>query len=125
MKYLITGAKGQLAKEFIKALEGAKVDFLALDRNTLDIFNFWEVMRVVKEYKPHVILNCAAYNYVDKAEADFHSAYKVNVQEVYNLALASLEVKAKLIHYSTDYTSGEKFPLSQTFHINKKTAGLL
>ena len=112
MKYLITGAKGQLAKEFIKALGSVKADFLALDRNTLDISNFWEVIKVVREYKPHVILNCAAYNYVDKAETDFHSAYKVNVQGVYNLALASLEVKAKLVHYSTGYTLGEKFPLS-------------
>ncbi|MFN7064589.1 MAG: dTDP-4-dehydrorhamnose reductase, partial [Aquificaceae bacterium] len=86
-----------------------KVEFLALDRQSLDITNFQHVMGVFKDYKPHVVINCAAYNLVDKAEEEFEKALQVNCLGVVNLALACAEEKALLVHYSTDYVfDGQK-----------------
>ena len=52
---------------------------------------------------PDIVLNCAAYNFVDKAEEDFDTAYKVNASGVRNLAFACKKNNALLVHYSTDY----------------------
>jgi len=103
MKIFLTGSKGQLAKEFIKRFNEKNIDFLALSKEELDISNFENVIKTIKEYKPDIIINCAAYNLVDKAEEEFEKAYAVNGAGVYNLAVASLETKSLLIHYSTDY----------------------
>ena len=103
MKILITGANGQLAREFIKAFNQINTEYVALTRNELDISNFNKVFEVIKAIKPNVIINCAAYNLVDKAEINPYEAIKVNTVGVYNLALASSEYKVFLVHYSTDY----------------------
>lgn len=109
VRYLLTGAKGQLGKEFEKALSELRVELLALDRQSLDITNFQQVMNIFKDYKPHVVINCAAYNFVDKAEEEFEKALQVNCLGVVNLTLACAEVKALLVHYSTDYVfDGQK-----------------
>lgn len=101
MKYLITGAKGQLAQEFIRTLSGREV--VILDKKSLDISDPDAVQKVVLQYSPDVVLNCAAYNLVDKAEDDLNTAFKVNAAGVKNLASASRRCNALLIHYSTDY----------------------
>jgi len=103
MKILITGAKGQLAKEFIKELSQRKIEYFALSKQELDITDYSKVYKTLREIKPDIVINCSAYNNVDGAEIDFVNAYRVNTLGVYNLALASSEVKALLIHYSTDY----------------------
>lgn len=99
MKYLITGARGQLGAEFVKKLK----DCYAFGKEELDISNLSEVLRVLKELKPHVVINCAAYNYVDKAEEEFERALQVNAFGVLNLAVACKEIGAFFVHYSTDY----------------------
>ena len=68
MKFLITGAKGQLASDFPAALKDFNHEVLALDREGLDIADPDGDMKTVSQYQPHVVLNCAAYNLVDKAE---------------------------------------------------------
>jgi len=103
MKFLITGARGQLAKEFIALFQKKSYSFVALSKNELDVSNFEKVYQTVKEIKPDIIINCSAYNQVDLAEKEKHLAYKVNAIGVYNLAIAARETKAKLVHYSTDY----------------------
>lgn len=108
MRFLITGAKGQLAREFIKHFEREGLEYTALSREELDITNLNKVMRAFRELKPSVVINCAAYNNVDGAESDFVRAFSVNTVGVYNLALASLETGAFLIHYSTDYVFNGK-----------------
>ncbi len=103
MKFLITGARGQLAREFIRYFEINGLEFLAFPKEELDITDFNKVYKVLKEISPNVVINCSAYNQVDKAESEPYIAYKVNAIGVYNLAIATQEIGAKLVHYSTDY----------------------
>jgi dTDP-4-dehydrorhamnose reductase len=109
MKFLITGANGQLAGEFKRALEERKHEVAAFDKNGVDISDLGSVTEIVGQYKPEIILNCAAYNYVDKAEEDFETAYRVNATGVKNLSSVCKENNVLLVHYSSDYVfDGEK-----------------
>ncbi len=114
MKILITGARGQLAREFIKVLEGKGIEFLALSKEELDVSDFSRVFITIKDYKPDLVINCSAYNFVDKAEEEFEKALSVNTLGVYNLAVACKETGAFLIHYSTDYVFDGKKELPYT-----------
>jgi len=103
MKFLITGARGQLAREFIAYFQEKGYGFAAFPKDELDVSDFEKVYQTIKEIKPDIIINCSAYNQVDLAEKEKHLAYKVNTIGVYNLAISAREIKAKLVHYSTDY----------------------
>jgi dTDP-4-dehydrorhamnose reductase len=112
MRFLITGAKGQLAGEFLRILQNNSLlpiasrlspEITALDRGGLDISDLDTVLEAVSFYKPDVVINCAAYNFVDKAEGDFDTAHKVNALGTKNLAYACKRHNAFLIHFSTDY----------------------
>ncbi len=109
MRVLITGGNGQLAKAFKKLFELKGVNFKALSREQLDISRLELVIAAVKDYRPDVILNCAAYNLVDQVEEDFPRAFAANALGPHNLALAAKDTGAFLIHFSTDYVfDGEK-----------------
>jgi dTDP-4-dehydrorhamnose reductase len=103
MKFLITGAKGQLAREFLKVLKNDDYKIKALDREGLDVSDSRAVLEAVSYYRPDVVINCAAYNFVDKAEEDSDIPFKVNSTGPKNLASACKKHNALLIHYSTDY----------------------
>jgi dTDP-4-dehydrorhamnose reductase len=103
MKYLITGKNGQLAKEFIREFKARKIDFIAPDEAHLDIRNSAQVAEAVAACKPDVIINCAAYNLVDKAEQEREKAFAVNAQGPRNLARAAGINKAMLVHFASDY----------------------
>lgn len=111
MRYLILGAGGQLGKEFTKSLsERRKSTVYAMARTELDVGNLDAVYRTIRELRPNVVINCSAYNKVDQAEeAGFEEAIRVNAFGPRNLAISAKEVRAFLIHFSTDYVfSGEK-----------------
>ncbi|MDI6780992.1 MAG: dTDP-4-dehydrorhamnose reductase [bacterium] len=101
MKFLITGANGQLAREFLGALTDYQVE--ALNRNQLDVSDMQAVSDVISSYKPDIVLNCSAYNLVDRAEDDIDAALRVNADGVKNLASVSKKYHSLLVHYSTDY----------------------
>ncbi|MCS7215715.1 MAG: dTDP-4-dehydrorhamnose reductase [Thermodesulfovibrio sp.] len=103
LRILITGAKGQLATEFIQTCENNGIEYKAFSKEELDITNFSLLLKIVRELKPTHIINCAAYNLVDKAETEPTDAYKVNAVGAYNLAVACVEIGAVFVHYSTDY----------------------
>lgn len=103
MKILITGAKGQLAREFQQLLEIYSHEIVALDRSELDISNTIAVQNVMTAHAPDLVLNCAAYNLVDRAEEDYESASRVNAWGVKNLAVACKKIHACLVHFSSDY----------------------
>ena len=111
MKYLIIGKNGQLGREFIKwlsgglvkSLSGEKVEWESVGSKECDISNLSQVLNVFESIKPDVVINCAAYNFVDKAEVDYVNAFKVNAIGARNLAFACNKYNAFLIHYGTDY----------------------
>lgn len=103
MKYLITGKNGQLAQAFIKRFEKQSIEFSAPDESLFDITNLKVVDRVVETLKPDVIINCAAYNLVDKAEQDKGAAFAVNASGPGILAQASAKQKSILVHFGSDY----------------------
>ena len=103
MKFMVLGSNGQLAKEIIKELERRDIYFDAFNHESLDIIDLRSVKEIIKTKKPDVVINCAAYNAVDKAEEDWKNAYLVNGIGPKNLAIACEENNAVLVHYSTDY----------------------
>ena len=103
MKYLITGAYGQLGYAFRSILsEKGEVIFL-FGKEELDITDLRSIRETVEKIKPNYIINCAAYNAVDKAEEDWETAYLVNGIGPRNLAITCQEKDIPLVHYSTDY----------------------
>ena len=104
MKILITGANGQLGNEMrVLAEENAQHEYIFTDVQELDICNEQAVNTFVKENGVEVIVNCAAYTAVDKAEDDEAFADKLNHLAPGYLAAAAEEVGAALIQVSTDY----------------------
>jgi dTDP-4-dehydrorhamnose reductase len=103
MKILITGSKGQLGREFQKSLENYGHEMTALDKEGLDISDLDKVKIAFSLHNPDIVLNCAAYNLVDKAEEDFDTAFRINSLGVRNLAFACKHSNALLVHYSSDY----------------------
>lgn len=107
-KILVTGCNGQLGRAIQKEYEG-KADFILTDVinangvTKLDISRVDEVMGLVRETKPSVIINCAAATNVDGCEKDQDFAYRVNAIGPRNLAIAATDTGARLIHISTDY----------------------
>ncbi|MFA5271084.1 MAG: dTDP-4-dehydrorhamnose reductase [Candidatus Omnitrophota bacterium] len=102
-KFLIIGSSGQLATEFITYFSENDIEYSAPQEKDLDISDAAKLEAVILQEKPDVILNCAAYNQVDKAEEEQSIAFKINSQAVENLALLCKKQNVFLVHYSSDY----------------------
>jgi dTDP-4-dehydrorhamnose reductase len=102
-RILVTGANGQLGFAILTIFKQHNIDVIGTDRSMMDITNQQQVFDVVKQVIPHVIIHCAAYTAVDKAEEDKVNCYQVNVEGTRNLALISKERKIEFIYFSTDY----------------------
>ncbi|MEG0237397.1 dTDP-4-dehydrorhamnose reductase [Cetobacterium sp.] len=100
---LITGANGQLGYDFQRIFKERNLDFIATDYKELDITNIDVVREFVKDKKINLIINCAAYNNVDKAEEEKDMCYKLNAAAPRDLALVAKEIGADYITYSTDF----------------------
>lgn len=104
MKYLITGAHGQLGQEVQKLLRERGLTFVAYDSKALDITNREAVMATFKAEQPDVVLHAAAYTKVDLAEDEGRAMnWQVNVTGTKNIADAAKQYGAKLVAVSTDY----------------------
>jgi len=121
MKILITGSNGQLGSE-IKALADGYThyEFQYTDVEELNITDEASVNHYFALHSPDVVINCAAYTAVDKAESDEDTAYLVNAVATGNLARASSECGAFMVHISTDYVyDGRNYiPYTETDKIN-------
>lgn len=117
---LITGSKGQLGYDFQKILKNRGIDFIATDYDELDITDVEEVRRFVLDKNIEIIINCAAYNDVDRAEIDSENCYKLNSFAPKNLAKIAKEIGADFVTYSTDFVfDGEKtIPYSEDDIVN-------
>lgn len=102
MKVLVTGARGQLAGAIVDAYK-ASAEVRAYSREDLDIANAEAVRARVGRDRPDVIINCASFNYVDRAEDEPEAALTVNAFGVRVLARAAAESGATLVHYSSDF----------------------
>ncbi|WP_432204654.1 dTDP-4-dehydrorhamnose reductase [Cetobacterium somerae] len=100
---LITGANGQLGYDFQRIFKERNLDFIATDYKELDITNIEAVREFVKDKNINIIINCAAYNNVDKAEEEKEMCYKLNAAAPRDLALVAKEIGADYITYSTDF----------------------
>lgn len=106
MNILVTGANGQLGNCMRNAVGNSKDNYIFTDVAELDITDADAVTAFVKDNDINVIVNCAAYTNVDKAETDAAFAEKLNAEAVGNLADAIKGVDGTLIHISTDYVFG-------------------
>lgn len=101
---LVTGANGQLGKEFRDlAADYPQWRFVFLSREDLPIHHFELVRNFFSSYKPAYCINCAAYTAVDRAETEKELAYLVNAESVGVLAAVSKEYNTRFVHISTDY----------------------
>lgn len=103
LNILITGANGQLGSEMRARSVMTPHRYLFTDVAELDITDREAVRRCVTDHKIDVVVNCAAYTNVDKAEDEVTTADLLNNKAVENLAVAAAEAGATLIHISTDY----------------------
>lgn len=103
MNILVTGANGQLGMEMRNVSAGSADRYIFTDVAELDITDADAVDRVIASEKVDVIVNCAAYTNVDKAEEDEQAADLINHRAVAILATAAAKYGATLIHISTDY----------------------
>ncbi|MED4650733.1 MULTISPECIES: dTDP-4-dehydrorhamnose reductase [Bacillus] len=103
MKVLVTGAGGQLGKEFIAYFTEKGDTLYSFTRKELDVTDATSLNPIMKNLKPDLVLHCAAYTKVDAAEENWKEAYAINALGTRNIAVASEVIGAKLVYFSTDY----------------------
>lgn len=112
---LITGANGQLGYDFRRLFDSLNLKYIATDIQDLDITDIEKIRVFVKNKNISLIINCAAYNNVDKAEDEPDLCRKLNTYAPRDLAIVANEIGAEYITYSTDFVfDGEKeFPYTE------------
>ena len=104
MKFLITGASGQLGYDVkLELLNRGYYDILSPSSSVMDLRNKDSVRDTILDYKPDIVFHCAAYTAVDKAEDERELCSDVNINGTKYIVDACSEVGAKLIFISTDY----------------------
>jgi dTDP-4-dehydrorhamnose reductase len=99
----VLGAPGQLGRDLVPRLSG---EVVPLARADLDLTRAESIRAKLDDVRPVVVVNCAAYNFVDKAESELEAAFAANAFGVRHLAHACRDVGAKLVHVSSDYVFG-------------------
>lgn len=103
MKILLFGGSGQLGVEISKRARDLNFEIISPVQSELDISEEKQVRYLAKQVQPYIIVNCAAYTLVDKAEEENDAAFSINCEGAKNSALAAADCKCRLIHISTDY----------------------
>jgi dTDP-4-dehydrorhamnose reductase/dTDP-4-dehydrorhamnose 3,5-epimerase len=114
-RVLVTGVKGQLGHDMAKLLKKKGIEHKGVDISDFDLLDDGAVRAFVKDYRPTIIIHCAAYTAVDRAETDAEACAAVNVDGTKNLVRAANEVGSKFVYISTDYVYGGtgKTPLAE------------
>ena len=117
---LVTGSSGQVGNEIKAISSDYSYNFFFTDRNNIDITSKDSIKEYCQTNSINVIINCAAYTAVDKAESDMENADLVNRKAVKKLSIVAKELNIKLIHISTDYVfDGKNFkPYVEEFQTN-------
>lgn len=103
MKVLVTGVQGQLGHDVVKELTARHITVVGIDKDDCDITDMQAVENVFSQIQPDVVVHCAAYTAVDKAEDDAVTCYSVNVIGTENIAQVCKMLQAKMVYISTDY----------------------
>jgi len=99
---LLTGKRGQVGREMLPLLPQLG-EVVALGRDQLDLSKTDDIRRTIREVRPQLIVNAAAYTAVDRAETDESMAHVVNAEAPELMAREAKRIGAVLLHYSTDY----------------------
>ena len=122
MKVLVTGTKGQLGFDVCNELTRRGIENQGIDRDECDITNKQAVLDYIYNYAPDVVVHCAAYTAVDRAESEEYVCRRVNRDGTEYIALACKTINAKMVYISTDYVfngEGDKF-----FEVDDETGPL-
>ncbi len=103
MKVLVTGVKGQLGLDVCKELDKRHIENQGIDKDDCDITDETAVLNYIKSYAPDIVVHCAAYTAVDRAEDEKEICFNVNVKGTEYIARACKEIDAKMVYISTDY----------------------
>lgn len=101
-RMLVTGANGLLGKE-ITHYFSSRCDVYPTDLAECDVTSAAECRRILRDFRPGVVVHCAAYTAVDRAEREPEAAFALNAGGTRNVALACRENLALLVTFSTDY----------------------
>ncbi len=102
MKILVTGKSGQIGYELERSLQGVG-EVIALDRQQMDLADLDQVRATIRNVKPQLIVNAAAYTSVNGAEAECALAMRINAEAPAVMAEEAGRLGAAMIHYSSDY----------------------
>ena len=108
---IVLGSNGQLGSEFVKKEKTSKLDakWIFLDRKDIDLnkLNIKYFNSIIDKYKPSIVINCAAYTNVEKAETEPEKAFKINGESIGEI-IKILSIKSiPFVHFSTDYVFGD------------------
>jgi dTDP-4-dehydrorhamnose reductase len=103
VKHVVLGAAGQLGHELCSRLEG---EVVGLTRGQADLTQHESLRATLAELRPDFVVNCAAYNFVDRAEREPDAAFATNAWGVRALATICRDLDCTLVHFGTDYVFG-------------------
>jgi dTDP-4-dehydrorhamnose reductase len=103
MRIAVLGSAGQLGRDLCPRLAG---DVIPLTRADADLSQPNPLRDILSRLQPQIVVNCAAYNFVDRAEQETNAAFAVNAWGVRELALVCRDLACTLVHFSTDYVFG-------------------
>lgn len=106
MKVIVTGARGQLGADVVRALEQCAHTPIPADREEFDITDAEQTQAFFLLHRPDAVIHCAAYTAVDKAESEADICRQINTDGTGNIAAAAESVGAKMLYISTDYIYG-------------------
>ncbi|PRM92470.1 dTDP-4-dehydrorhamnose reductase [Aliarcobacter cryaerophilus] len=120
---LVTGSMGQLGSEIKELSSNYNYNFFFTTRDDIDITSKDSIKEFCQTNSINVIINCAAYTAVDKAQSDIENADLVNRKAVKKLSIVAKELNIKLIHISTDYVfDGKNFkPYVEEYQTNPQS----
>lgn len=116
MNILVIGAGGQLGQTFKKAEKQPNASWSFTDRSTLDLLDSSSIEKNLDDFGAELVINCAAYTAVDRAETEHEIAKRVNCDAVAAIANWCAKNGSALIHYSTDYVfdGGSEAPYTES-----------
>src|SRR6516165_8657573 len=103
MRFAVLGANGQLGRDLCPRLPG---EVISLSRAQADLTQPGPLRQALEALRPDVVVNCAAYNFVDRAESEPEAAFAVNAWGVRSLGLVCRDLNCTLVHFSTDHVFG-------------------